>query len=135
MTLIQEVKDAFANVRSSVEYAMQKLYAIKESGEWADVSDNWGQFVEAELGISQSFSSKLLSVNQHYLIEGGFSPEKIEGIDYECLYLAAKTEGTQEEQVARARTLTRRELKESRNDEDPHDHIPVSICKTCSIRL
>ena len=135
MTLLEQTREAFANVRGSIVYAMQKLYAIHETGEWKQREDDtWGGYVEQELGISQGFASKLLTVNKHYLL-GGIPAESLEGIDYEKLYLAAKTEGTPEEQVAKARTLTRRELKEEKNDEEPHEHIPVSICKTCSLRL
>lgn len=133
--LLQETKDAFANMRHSVLDAMVKLAQVKEQVAWEQVAPNWGQYVESELGISQSFASKLLTVHTNYFVLGGLSQEKLQGIDYECLYLAAKTEGTVEEQVAKARTLTRRELKEERNDDKPHDHEPVSICKICQIRL
>lgn len=135
MTLLEQTREAFANVRSSVVVAMQKLAIVKEQAAWIDVADTWGQYVESELGISQGFASKLLSVNQHYLVEGGVSPEKLEGIDYEKLNAARLLPGTLDEQLAKARTLTRRELKEERNDEQPHEHLPITICKTCSLRL
>lgn len=135
MTLLDQTKEAFANVRNSVVVAMQYLYAVREEGAWKEVASSFSEYVEGELNISQSFASKLLAVNQHYLIEAGVSPENIAGIDYECLYLAAKTEGSLEEQIEKARTLTRRELKEERNDIEPHDHEPISICKVCSLRL
>lgn len=135
MNLLDQTKEAFANVRSSVVVAMQKLHQVQEQEAWKEVSGSFSEYVESELGISQSFASKLLTVNRHYLIEAGYSPENITGIDYECLYLAAKTEGTPEQQLAKAQTLSRRELKEERNDEQPHEHLPITICKTCSLRL
>lgn len=135
MTLLENTKKAFESVRSSVVVAMQYLYQVKEEEAWTEVSGSFSEYVEAELGISQGFASKLLSVNQHYLIEGGYSPENIEGFDYEKLYLAAKTEGTYEEQLAKAKTLTRRELKEERNEKEPHEHEPIQICRVCSMRL
>ncbi len=135
MNLLTETKQAFAKVRSSVVDAMQKLYQVKESGEWQAVASSFGEYVESELQISQGFASKLLTVNEHYLL-AGVSQEKIAGIDYECLYLAAKTEGTLDEQIEKARTLTRRELKEERNEEVPclHEDV-IKICKACQIRL
>lgn len=133
MTLLEQTKKAFADVRSSVIVAMQKLYQVKEEGAWESVASSWGEYVESELGISQGFSSKLLSVNKHYLLEANISPEKIENIDYECLYLAAKTEGTPEEQIEKARTLTRLELKQTKNDEAPHTPDFVEYCKTCHV--
>lgn len=133
--VIEKTKELLGGVRHSLVEVMCNLHALKERGGWEAHASSWGEFCESELNISQSFASKLITVANHYLIEGGFSPDKIEGIDYECLYLAAKTEGTPEEQVAKARTLTRRELKEERNDDEPHEHEPISICKHCSIRL
>jgi hypothetical protein len=133
--LLEEARTKFSNFRSSVVEAMAVLYDVHMGEAWKNVADSWGEYVESELQISQSFASKLLTTYKHYCIDANLSQEKIAGIDYEKLYLAAKTEGTPEEQVAKARTLTRRELKEEKNDEAPHEHIPVSICKTCSIRL
>lgn len=133
--LLTDTKEAFANVRSSVVVAMQKLYQVREELAWREKAETWGEYVESELSISQSFASKLLTVNQHYLVEAGISPDKLAGIDYECLYLAASTEGSYEEQIAKAANLTRRELREERNEEQPHEHLPITICKTCSLRL
>lgn len=135
MILLYQTKEAFASVRYSVLDAMVKLAEVKEHGIWEDVCKSFGEYVESELGISQSFASKLLSVHSHYLVQGGVPKDELAGIDYECLYLAAKTDGSPEEQISKARTLTRRELKEERNDEEPHEHIPVEICKVCSVRL
>lgn len=135
MNLLAETKAAFENVKGSIVVAMQKLHAVKESGDWESVANTWSEYVESELGISQGFASKLLSVNKHYLIEGGYSPENISDIAAESLYLAAKTGGTVEEHIEKARTLTRRELKEDRNDEDPHEHTAVSYCSKCGLKM
>jgi len=135
LELLRETKEAFANVRGSVVVAMQRLYKVHESDAWVGVCSSWSEYVESELGISQSFASKLLAVNKHYLIEGGLSPENITGIDYESLYLAKSIPGTVQEQTSMASTLSRRELKETKNDreETPHEHIPC--CAICRIRL
>lgn len=134
--LLVLTKKAFETVKSSVIRAMQYLYVVKEEEAWKEVSGSFGEYVQSELGISQGFASKLLSVNQHYLIESGLSPENIQGIDYEALYLAQKTEGTPEEQVEKARTLTRRELKEERVDGGHvHGEETVEIYKCCGMRV
>ncbi len=135
MNLIEETRAIFAGVRAGLVKAMQNLHAIKESGEWTTVASTWGEFLEDQLKISQGFGSKLLTVHNHYLLEANISPEKLEGVDYECLYLAAKTEGSPEEQIEKARSLSRRELREERNEKEPHEHLPIKICKVCSIRL
>lgn len=135
MNLLEETKEIFNTLRSGVVVAMQKLHRVKEEGVWDQVASSWGEYVESELGISQGFSSKLLSVNEHYLLSGAVSPEQITGIDYEKLYMARSLPGTIEEQLSKAKTLTRRELKEEKNDDTPCTHEEIRICKHCGIRL
>lgn len=135
MNLIEQTKEAFLILKSSVITAMQLLYQLRESGEWQQVSSTWSDFVKDELGLSQGFASRLLSVNQHYLVEGGVSPEKLAEIDHEKLYLAAQTEGTVEEQIEKARLLNRRELREEKIDGGHiHDSETVEIYKCCGMR-
>lgn len=129
--LIVQTRDLLHAVRGSLIKVAQNLCEIRKEIS----SENWGHFLEGQFGISESFASKLLTVNRVYLLEGGLSPEKLEGIDYERLYMAAKLEGTPEENVEKARLLTRRELKEERNDEEPHEHQEIKICRICSVRL
>lgn len=134
--LLALTKSAFAKARGSVVEAMQYLWLVKEEEAWKEVSPTWSDYVSSELDISQGFASRLLSVNNHYLIKGGLAPENIEGIDHERLYIAAQTEGEVEEQVARARTLTRRELKESRVDGGHiHGEEIIQIYKCCGMRV
>lgn len=137
MNLLLKTKEAFAGVRSSIVEAMECLYQVKEQSAWESVADTFGEYVEQELGISQSFASKLLTVNRIYVIEGGVSQDKLKNIDYECLYLAGKTEGTVHEKIEKARLLTRQELKLERNDAEAtsHTHVPITICKVCNLRL
>lgn len=135
MNLLQETKEIFSTLRSGIVVAMQKLYEVNRSEAWKEVSENWGDYVEGELGISHGFASKLLTTNRVYLVEGGLAPEKLEGIDYEKLYMARELPGSLEEKLEKARTLTRRELKEEKLDEEPHEHQPISICKVCQLRL
>lgn len=136
MNLIDQTKDAFSTMKSSVIWAMQLLYQLRESGEWEQVSHTWTDFVTDELGLSQGFASRLLSVNRHYLVEGGLSADSLENIDHERLYLAAQTDGTVEQQVEKARLLNRRELREEKIDSG-HIHEPdtVEIYKCCGMRV
>lgn len=133
--LLQETKQAFANVRGSIVVAMQRLYQVKQEEVWRQVADNWGEYVESELGISQGFASKLLSINNHYILEGGIEPDFLSGIDYEKLNMARTLPGSPEEQVEKARVLTRSELKLERNDAEPVPHTPewVEFCKVCNV--
>lgn len=130
--LIQQTKDLLNAVRGSSIKIGENLHNLKTQ---LPEDTNWADFIRDQFDISESFASKLMTVFKAFVLEGGVSQERLEGIDSEKLYLAAKLEGTPDEKIAKASTLTRRELKEERNDEEPHEHIPVSICKTCSIRL
>lgn len=119
--------------------AMKNLHLLKESGEWQERFDTWGEFVESPegLGISQGFASKLLTVHRTYLLEGGMDENAIAGIDYERLYAARSLPGTPEEKVAMAKTLTRRELKETKNEAEGHEHSgkTYQIHACCGIRV
>lgn len=137
MTLLDETISLFKNFRASTVQAMINLNALKENGEWSDRYDTWGEFVEDGLGISQSFASKLLTVNRSYLIEGGLQPEAITDVDYEKLYAARSLPGTPEQRVSMAKTLNRRELKETKNEAEGHVHSgeTVVIHKCCGMRV
>lgn len=126
--LIEQTKNLLQAVRGSLIRVAQNLYAIKEQ---LPPEQNWGQYVEEEFGISQGFASKLLTVNRVYILEGGVSPEKLEGIDYERLYLAKDAGGTVDEMLAKAETLSRAELRAERQEAAPHPFNPKEICKDC----
>lgn len=132
--LLQEAKTAFADIRGSIVIAMQKLHEVHESKAWEEQYSSFSEFVEEGLQISQGFASKLLSVHKHYLVEGGYSPENIAGIDYEKLYLAQKSGGKIDEQLAKAKTLSRSELRQERAETNDHEHEYIEICKHCSMR-
>lgn len=115
-------------VRGSLIRVAQNLYEIKQQ---LPPGKNFGQFVEEEFGMSQSAASKLLSVHRVYILEGGASPETLEQVDAEKLYMSASLEGTVEEKIAKARTLTRSELRQERQEDEPHAFEAKEICKTC----
>lgn len=129
---VEETRNLLNAVRGSSIRIGQNLFEIKQS---LEPGTSWGDYLRDTFDIGESFASKLMTIHRVLVLEGGISQEAIEGIDGEKLYLATRLEGTAEEKIAKARTLTRRELKESQNDDSPHEHIPVAICKICSIRI
>lgn len=133
MGVVKETHEILKSVRKNVVTLMQNLYFLREN--YDDADQTFGSYVEEEFGLSQSYASKLCTVAEHYLIKGGVKPAELEQIDYERLYLSAKTGGTVEQQLAKATTLTRSELKAERNDDDPHEHEAIKICRICQIRL
>jgi hypothetical protein len=108
------------------------LFKIFSEKTWQGRFSTWGEFVEEGLGKSQGWASKQLTVHEHFTLKGGIPTEDL-NIDTEKLYMAARLEGSTEEQIEKARTLSRYELKQERNDEAPHEHVP--ICAICRVRL
>lgn len=131
MNLLDKTRKSFATVRSSIVEAMQFLWQVKETEAWKESYESFGEYVEQDLGISQGFASKLGTINKTYLLEGGLSPEKLEGIDHDKLYAASRLEGTVEEKLAKAMTLSRSELKAEKSDETPHTASFQEICTVC----
>lgn len=130
--LIQQTKDLLNAVRGSSIKIGENLHNLKTQ---LPEDTNWADFIREQFDISESFASKLMTVHRVLVLEGGLSQEKLEGIDQEKLYLAAKLEGTAEEKIAKARTLTRSELKQTRNDEEPvpHEFQRVCYCSVCGL--
>lgn len=131
-SLIEQTRSLLNAVRGSSIKIGENLYIIKQN--MAPGTD-WGDLLRDEFDISEGFASKLISIHKVLVIEGGISQAKLENIDGEKLYLALKLDGTAEEKIAKAQTLTRRELREERTDDDGHTHEAVEICKHCGIRL
>lgn len=129
--LVNQTKQLLNAVRGSSIKIGENLYNIKQQ-----VQTDWGDFLRDEFDISEGFASKLMSIHKSFVIDGGISQEKLEGIDGEKLYLALKLEGTPEEKIAKARLLTRREIREEAVD-DGHVHSgeTVSIHKCCGLRV
>lgn len=131
--LIDQTRDLLNAVRGSSIKIGENLYTIKQN---LEAGVDWADLLRDEFDISESFASKLMSIHKVLVVEGGISQEKLEGIDGEKLYLALKLEGTAEEKVAKAQTLTRRDLREERVD-DGHIHSgeTVEIHKCCGMRV
>ncbi len=131
--LIRETKDLLNAVRGSSIKIGENLYTIKQN---LEQGTDWGDLIRDEFDISESFASKLMSIYKGFVIDGGVSREQLEGIDGEKLYLALKLEGTAEERISKAATLTRREIREEAVD-DGHIHSgeTVIIHKCCGLRV
>lgn len=131
-TLIAETKALWNQGKKVMIQVAWNISQIQQSDAWREY-ESFPKFCEAELDIRQSTTSKLLTIASYYLKE--LSPEQIGPVDYELLYASTMLPGTVEENLAKAKTLTRRELREELNDSEPHEHLPITICKHCSIRL
>lgn len=127
--LVEETRQLLNAVRGSSIKIGENLYNIKET---LPSETNWGDFIRDEFDISESFASKLVTIHRVFVLEGGLSHAKLEGVDTEKLYLSRDLAGDIEEKLAKARTLTRSELKQTRNDEEPEPHAFARVCY-CSV--
>ena len=129
--VIEQTKALWTQGRKVMIQVAYNLQVIKNSEAWKEY-ETFPKFCEEVLDIRQSTTSKLLTIAQYFLRE--YTPDQIGPTDYESLYAATMLPGTVEENLAKAKTLTRRELREELNDSEPHTHEWIEICKHCSIR-
>lgn len=128
--LISETKDLWNTGKKVMIQVAYNLAQIQKSDAWQDY-ESFPKFCEAELDIRQSTTSKLLTIADYYL--RSLSPEQIGPVDYERLYQATMLPGTVEENLSKAQTLTRLELKQELNDSEPHTGEFVEYCKFCHV--
>lgn len=119
-------------IDGAVDLLRPLVYEVWEKELWKGRFSSFGEYVESPDGLnkSQGYASKLKTVEQFRLESG----QDVSGIDYEAMYLSIKSGGTPEEIVSKAKTLTRAELRQERNDLNDHTHEWIQICKHCQVR-
>lgn len=127
-SLINETRELWNTGRKVMIQVAYNLSKIRESDAWQS-HKTFPQFAEDEMGISQSQTSKLLTIADYYLEK--FSPEQIGPVDYESLYKAARLPGTVEENLAKAKTLKRSELRAEQEELAPCEHDIKPCCVNC----
>lgn len=129
MNILEVCKQKFLEARGKVADAMPLLWEIMEKNLWEDRYSSFGEYCDA-CEISRSFASRLATVHHHYTIEGGIS--RLNDVDPDKLYLAIKLTGSPQEQLAKAASLSRAELKEQTVFEKTgEEHTCSPICRTC----
>lgn len=126
--LITQTRALLNAARGSLIKVGENLFTLKQQ---LPPELAWADMLRDEFDIGEGQASKLIKIFRVFAFEGGLSPEKLEGIDGERLYLAAGLEGTPEEKLAKAANLTRSELRAERQDEEPHEYEPLEFCKIC----
>lgn len=124
------------HITHAIDVLRPLVYQVYKNELWKGKFSSFAEYVESPegLGKSQGYINRLRQVEQ-FRIDSGFSPEQLQGIDHESVYLALKSGGTPEEIVQKAKTLTRAELRAEREETKDHVHEAINICKTCGIRL
>lgn len=135
MTALESCKYLFSQAKERVAEAMPLLHQIFKEGLWSSGYSSFGEYVD-ELGISRSYASRLITVWEHYAIQGGVS--ELNEVDPDRLYLALKLPGSAEEQLEKARLLSRSEIKSEaamKEDGDEHDCEMIQVCRICWKRM
>ncbi len=125
----------FETARQNLLAGAADLWKIKKEELWKGNYDSFSDFLR-DVKVSDGTASKLIAVVEHFCVQGGFSHAKIEGTDYEKLYMAIRYPGDTEKQLAAAQTLSRSELRhEILNENDDCEHEAIQICRKCNQRL
>lgn len=137
MNIADQCIALFRETRKSLMIAAKLLWQVREEGAFNGKWDNFSDYLEQGCGISRGYGSKLLASYEHYILNGGLSEDKVAKVDVDKLYNALSLKGTPAEQLSKALTLTRRDIKELRADEDGHvcEGVTLVLCKTCNKRM
>lgn len=137
-TFIQETKQLVKSIETHFFELGARLYKIKEEKLWEGIYDNYTYFLD-DAKINPSLASMLTAIHKKYVIEGNMTQKALVGIGYSNLYEAIpliESEGI-ETTMAKARTLTRSEIKDEVREEKHgiHEHElgpeRWAMCKTC----
>lgn len=120
------------HINSAIDVLRPLVYQVWKDELWKEKFSSFGEYVESPEGLnkSQGYASKLKQVEQ-FRLDSGFSEKEIAGVDYESIYLALKSGGTPEEILAKAKVLTRAELRQEQQETQPHPFEELVICKVC----
>ena len=136
---LRETLDLVKRIETNFLELGGRLYEIREKNVWRASYEAWDDFLVASR-LSKSTASKLISVFEAYVVEGGVSQETLEGVPYSLLYEAIpliENHGVPMT-VAKVKLLTRSEIKEEVREEKHGDcqHTEtIHICAACHKRV
>lgn len=137
-TILKDCASAFKEVRRNVVVAAKMLWEISDKSLWKGEYTSFGEYVERECQISSSFAAKLVIVYGHYVIDSRASERQIEAVDAEKLYLASRLKLPMEQQLVRAESWSRQELKAelaSGGGAECTHPSTIEICSRCHARI
>lgn len=139
MNILQACSEKFVGARKSALEGVALLWKIRDTGAFKEGGfSSFGQYAEEECGLNASQASRYLTAFEHFSIQGGFSITQIGEVDVEKLYQARLLKGDPAEQLAKAQSLSLKEIKaqniyEKTGAECVHEELV--ICRKCSKRL
>ncbi len=137
-TILKDAAHCFRDARGSLIEGAKLLHTIYSKQLYLEAYTTFGEYVEQECQLSPSYASKLIKTYEHYVINGSLSHAKLKDIEPEKLYLAINLKGTPTQQLSKALTLSRGELKSERFEKEGHDcqhPVTIKICATCHAKI
>lgn len=134
MDLLKQASECFKSARTNVIEGMFLLAEIEQKELYKGKYETIFKYAEEECDLAKGTVSKYLAIVKGYTL-GGVSQRNLEGVDTEKLYLSLSLEGTAEEKLAQAKTLSRDEIKENiREDKHgvcSHEGKPFEVFHKC----
>lgn len=135
--ILDQAASCFKSAQRSLLRGAKILYQIREDALWEGQHSSFSEYLEERCGMSEGQASKILKAYKHWVLDAGFTQEKLEGIDTEKLYLGIGLQGNVEDALEKVRLLTRKELKDQITEEVHGEHTHVygdtryAKCKIC----
>jgi len=73
-TILETTANLFRAAQIAIFEASSNLYRIKAENLWEGQFSSFGEYVENECGISQSFAAKLCKVYEHFVLKHKAKP-------------------------------------------------------------
>lgn len=136
---LRETVDLVRQIETRFLELAAKLYRVRYEELWNYNYSSYEEFLETAR-ISPSVASVLVKVHQHYVINGHVDNDKLVGVGYSNLYEAIPLLAHQDVEtvIAKAKLLTRAEIKEEVREEQHGEcqHLEhIKICASCKKRI
>jgi len=129
--LIEETRGLLTRGKELLVKVAYNLHTLRESGEWKGEYETFPKYCQEVFELSQSSTSKYMAVAEYFSAK--FLPEDIGPVAMENLYLSTKLPGSPEENLSKARTWSRDEFKQEKNEVAPHAFMKVCYCSVCGL--
>lgn len=137
--IVERCRSIFQTVREGTVIGAGLLWEIKTNDLWKGYAESFSEFTQMDLGISPSRASELLTIWDHYIIQGKLTPEQLQEAPTQNLYVARKLELPPVEQFNIAKTNSKRDinarLKTGGVQCEHEGYDIIQICSHCGARI
>lgn len=138
LSILEETPVLFSKARGQIMLGVKNLWEIRDKGLWAGSTSSFTEYVEDVCQLDKGQASRWLTMYEHYAIQGGVELAQLEKVNPEKLYIARMLKGSPSQQVKKAITLTRHDLRSEvavKEDGSEHECEPVTFCRICHRRM